>query len=380
MTFFLVGPYYPFRGGIAQYLAVLGQKLKAKGHRVKVLSFRKQFPRLLFPGQTQIETSQDYIKLDSQALFIAWNPLSWWRTFLAARRGRPDALIFKYWMPFFAPGYAAVCVLAKRFTDIRTVYILDNVIPHEKRPGDRFFTRLALRWVDAYIVQSEVVKRDLLKWFPEARNRSIVLVPHPVYDCYADTNLSQEEARSRLGLKSQCRLLLFFGLVRHYKGLDVLLDAMPKVIGALGQDVHLLVAGEFYEPEENYRRQIERLGIGDYVTIVNQYVPNEEVGDYFRAADLLVLPYRSATQSGVIQVAYHFGLPVVSTRVGGIPEVIQEGATGFLVESEDPEQLAQAINRYFRLENRETLEGGLKQARGKYSWEALVGAIEDLIA
>jgi glycosyltransferase involved in cell wall biosynthesis len=378
VTFYLVGPYYPFRGGIAQYLAILGKKLEERGHRVKVLSFRKQFPRFLFPGQTQLETSRDYIRLESEALFIPWNPLSWWRTFQAARRGRPEALIFKYWMPFFAPGYAAVCYLTRKFTAIRTIYVLDNVIPHERRPGDRFLTRLALRWVDGFIVQSKTVKVDLLAWFPAAGRMQIAEVAHPVYDCYPGAELSPTAARAKLSLNPSGKIILFFGLVRHYKGLDTLLQAMPAIHAALGSEVHLIVAGEFYQPEAEYRQTIADLHLEEIVTLHNHYIPNEDVALYFRAADVLALPYRSATQSGVIQVAYHFGLPVISTRVGGLPEVVDEGHTGFLVEPENPARLADAIIRFFRFENYATMRGAARAAGERFSWGPMVESIERL--
>lgn len=378
MTYFLLGPFYPLRGGIAQYIGVLGKKLLQKGHRVKVLSFRKQFPRFLFPGQTQMEESRDYIELDREPVFIPWNPLTWIKTFQTARSQKPDALIVKYWIPFFAPGFAAVCFLIKRFTAIRTIFILDNVIPHERRPGDRFLTRLALRWVDGFIVQSDVVRRDLNEWFPEAGERQMKYVAHPVYDCYSEADISPREARTKLGLQPDSKILLFFGLVRRYKGLDVLLAAMPRILQELGENVHLLVAGEFYEPEEVYHGQVAQLKLTDRVTIVNQYIPNEDVGTYFRAADLLVLPYRSATQSGVTQVAYNFGVPVISTRVGGLPEVVQDGETGFLVEPENPEQLAESVINFFNLDLGESLKENLKRAKERFSWDGMLDAIEEL--
>ena len=378
MTFYLVGPFYPLRGGIAQYIGVLGQKLEVRGHAVRVLSFRKQFPKLLFPGQTQIETSQDYIKLDTRPVFIPWNPCTWLRTFWAIRRGKPNAVIFKYWMPFFAPGYAAVCGLTKWLTSVRIIYIVDNVIPHEKRPGDRFFTRLAFRWVDAFIVQSDVVRQDLLRWFPEAKRREVKFVHHPIYDCYTDTNLSREKARQKLGLKAEGKLLLFFGLVRHYKGLDVLIEAFPHIVASLGEDVHLLVAGEFYETEETYWRRVEELDLSHKVAIVNKFIPNEDVGTYFRAADLLVLPYRSATQSGVIQVAFHFELPVISTRVGGLPEVVRDGETGFLVPPEDPKSLAEAVVKFFRDDTRDKIIENMRKEKERYSWDKMVETMEEI--
>jgi D-inositol-3-phosphate glycosyltransferase len=377
VIFNLVGPFYPLRGGIAQYIGVLGQKLEEKGHRVKVLAFRKQFPRFLFPGQTQVEASKEYIHLESEAVFIPWNPLTWYRTYRSAKTGEAQALVFKFWMPFFAPGYAAVCALIHWFSKIRLIYIIDNVIPHEKRPGDRFFTRLAFRWVDGFIVQSEVVRQDLYKWFPRAKRRQVIFVPHPIYDSYSGSDLSREEARARLHRPSGEKLLLFFGLVRRYKGLDTLLEAMPEVVRSLGE-VHLLVAGEFYEPEADYRQLIEKLGIAKHITLINQYIPNEDVSLYFRAAEVLVLPYRSATQSGVIQVAHHFAMPVIYTRVGGLPEVIREGETGFLVEPERPAALAKAIVEFFQYRNSEALRLGLESARHRYSWDNMIQAIEKL--
>jgi glycosyltransferase involved in cell wall biosynthesis len=325
-----------------------------------------------------MEASQDYIELDRQPVFIPWNPLSWIATYRAACKQNPDALIVKYWMPFFAPGFAAVCALLKRFTQIRTVFIIDNVMPHERRPGDRFMTRLAMRWVDGFIVQSNIVRRELYDWFPEAKGREVVYVPHPVYDCYPETTLSKDEARRELGLNPGGKVLLFFGLVRRYKGLDILLQALPGILNKSDENIHLLVAGEFYEPEEMYRRQVADLGLQDRVTIINQYIANEDIGMVFHAADLLVLPYRSATQSGVVQVAYNFGLPVVSTKVGGLPEVVREGETGFLVEPENPDQLGDIIVEYFRGNLGETMTENLRDARVRFSWDGMLDAIEAL--
>ena len=378
MTFYFVGPFYPLRGGIAQYIGILGQKLKEREHTVKVLSFIKQFPKFLFPGQTQEESSREYISLDSQQVFTPWNPLSWVRTFLQIKSEIPDAVIFKYWMPFFAPGFAAVCALTKWFTNVRILYILDNVIPHERRLGDKFFTRLAYKWVDAFIVQSEVVRQDLQNWFPESRRREVRYITHPIYDCYSDTGLSRDDALKALGIDPVKKSLLFFGLVRQYKGLDILLEAMSEVVEKLSGEVHLTIAGEFYESEESYRRKINELSIAQYVTIVNEYIPNEKVSLYFRAADLLVLPYRSATQSGVIQIAYHFGIPVISTNVGGLPEVVKQEETGYLVPAEDPQALCDAIVRSCESGVREKMVKNIRDLYSGESWNEMMNALEVL--
>ncbi|TKJ39798.1 glycosyl transferase family 1 [candidate division LCP-89 bacterium B3_LCP] len=378
MTIYLLGPFYPLRGGIAQYIGVLGKKLLQREHKVKILSFKKQFPKILFPGRTQVETSKDVIELASHPVFVPWNPLSWFRTFSVIRRERPGALIIKYWMPFFAPGFAAVCALTKWFTKTRIIFIIDNVIPHERIPFDRILTRLCFRWGDGYIVQSQVVQDDLYMWFPEAKKRNVRLTAHPLYDCYSTETVSREEAREKLGLNQQQKVLLFFGLIRQYKGLQVLLDAMPEIIQALGSDVRLLIAGEFYEPEEKYRSRISDSGIQGEVVLENRYIPNEEVGTYFKAADLLVLPYLSATQSGVVQVAYNFELPVISTKVGGLPEVVIEGQTGYLVPPDNPAELAGAVADFFNQDKSAEMKRNIKDIKQQYSWDEMLQAVEEL--
>ncbi|MBU1880721.1 glycosyltransferase [bacterium] len=282
-------------------------------------------------------------------------------------------------MPFFAPGFGFVGMLTRWFTGVKTLYIVDNVKPHEKRLGDRFFTRWAFRWVDGFVVQSEVVKKDLEDWFPASRHRIVSYVPHPVYDCYGDIELSRESARDQLTVDKQATVLLFFGLVREYKGLDTLLKAMPAILQNMGNGVQLLVAGEFYESEAKYRELIQRLDIEANVRLVNQYVPNEEVGRYFKAADLLVLPYKSATQSGVIQVAKHFKLPVLSTKVGGLPEVILDGQNGLLVEPNDPQALAEGVSRFFKSGLKDVIHQHLQIDVVDDSWDKMLKALESMV-
>jgi len=378
LKFYFVGPFYPLRGGIAQYIGVLGQKLQSAGHDVKILSFIKQFPEFLFPGQTQIEESRDYIELPSDACFIPWNPITWCRTFLKIKREKPDAVVYKFWMPFFAPGFGFVGMLTRWFTHAKTLYIIDNVKPHEKRPGDKLLTRWAFRWVDGFIVQSEIVKRDLEDWYPEAKRKPVFYVSHPVYDCYGGTEYSKEEARTALSLSADALVLLFFGLVRAYKGLDLLLNAFPKILDRLDRDVQLVVAGEFYDSESSYRELIDELEIGDKVKIINQYIPNEDVEKYFKAADLLVLPYRSATQSGVTQVASYFKLPVLSTKVGGLPEVIKNGKNGLLVEPNDPEAIAEGIVKFFCTDINTEILDALELRQEDDSWKKMIEALESM--
>ena len=368
----MVGTAYPMRGGIAHYTALL-YKYLAQRHKVWVISFRRQYPTLLFPGRSQMEQGGPAWPVPSEPILDTLNPFTWIRAAERIRLIRPDIAVFNYWMPFFAPCYTTVGYLVRR-VGIRIVLLCHNITPHEPRPGDRLLNRLLLKQAHGFIVQSETVKQDLLSYRPDADFR---LVPHPVYEIFPD-RWDRATARRELGLSEDAQVLLFFGYIRPYKGLRYLIEAMPEVLQALPQ-AHLIVAGEFYEPSEPYRRRISELGLKDAVRLVDKYIPNEEVGMFFRAADLVVLPYVSATQSGIVQIAYHYGVPVVATAVGGLPEVIEEGRTGFLVPPEDHRALATAIVRFFREADRTRFAEHIRKAREKFSWERMVEAIESLV-
>jgi len=257
-------------------------------------------------------------------------------------------------------------------TRTKVLYICDNVIPHEHRPGDRFLTRFALKRGDAFVVQSDPVERDLLSLLPRARCRK---VPHPVYEIFGET-IPKAEARARLGIPVDKPVILFFGYIRPYKGLMTLLDALPHVAASL--DLTTLIVGEFYEDPAPYRDRIAALGLGGRLKLAAEYVPNEEVSTYFSAADLLVLPYRSATQSGIIQIAYNFDRPVIATNVGGLPEVVIHGRTGLIVPPDDPVALARAVEEFFRSGKMDEFTKNVREEKKKYSWDRLVEAIEDL--
>jgi len=348
---------------------MLYSKLRER-HQVKVISFKRQYPRIFFPGRTQQDFSQDVDPIESEPLVDSINPISWVRTFLRIKMEKPDLLIFKYWMPFFAPCYASILFLTRLFTITKSLFICDNIIPHERRGGDLFLTRLALRFVDYFIVQSKVVRDDLLRFRPDADYRE---VPHPVYSIFK-SHYSRDQAREKLGIHEE-RVILFFGYVRAYKGLEYLIRALPLVLEKV--DVKLVVAGEFYEDRGKYERLIKGLGLGERVLLVDRYVPNEEVGVYFSVCDVVVLPYVSATQSGILQIAYNFNKPVITTAVGGLPEVVGEGRTGFIVPPKDPEALAGAILRFF--EEGAGFSENIAREKEKYSWDKMVEAVESLV-
>jgi glycosyltransferase involved in cell wall biosynthesis len=371
MKITIVGTAHPLRGGIAHYNALLYREL-VRHHEVEIVTFARQYPGFLFPGTSQIDGggTGDF-EVPSRVLVDSINPLNWVSVGRTIRRSKPDLLLFKYWLPFFGPCFGTIARTVKRGTGTRVVYICDNVIPHERRPGDRVFTKYAFGPADGFVVQSASVERDLHALIPGARS---ILVPHPVYHGFG-SRVPAEVARAAVGVTGK-DVLLFFGYVRRYKGLGVLLDAMALLKHRL--DLQLLVVGEFYDDERPYRDRIEALGIQDAVIVRSDYVPNDEVKNYFSAADAVVLPYSSATQSGIAQIAYNFDLPVIATTVGGLAEAVLDGETGVLVPPENPQALADGIMRFFTALDHEKLRARVAEEKKRYSWEHLGAAIERL--
>ena len=372
MKIVIIGTAYPLRGGIAHYLALLASAL-GKRHQVETITFKRQYPSLLFPGKTQEESAGDQHTAPAPRLVDSINPLNWIAVARMLRAKKPDLLIFKYWLPFFGPCFGTIAKFAKRGTATKALVICDNVIPHERRPGDIVFTRYFFSQADYFVVQSSAVERELTAFWPRACYRKTA---HPVYNFFGSPT-SKSEARSALGLSSR-PVMLFFGYVRAYKGLHVLLEAMAQVVSH--RDVQLLVVGEFYDDEQKYIAQIAALHLEKYVTIHSEYAPNDLVGKYFSAADAVVLPYRSATQSGIAQIAYNFEKPVIATNVGGLAEVVLDGQTGFIVPPDNPAALAAAIGRFYDEHREQEFVSHVIEEKRKYSWDAMVTTIEDLAA
>ncbi len=370
MKIVLVGTAYPLRGGIAHYFALLYRNLSIR-HDVEVVTFSRQYPSFLFPGKSQAEQESEGVAIPSESLIDSVNPFTWISAARAIARKKPDLLIFKYWLPFFGPCFGAIASMVRQWTGAKVLFICDNVIPHERRPGDILFTRFAFRYVDFFIAQSRAVERELKQFWPCARHS---FTPHPVYEIFGK-GLSKAVARKKIACRDQ-RILLFFGYVRRYKGLETLLHALPLVLQRI--PVTLLVVGEFYDDEQRYRELIKTLGIEKHVVIHADYVPNDKVGSYFSASDVVVLPYRSATQSGIVQIAYQFDKSVIATDVGGLAEVIIDGETGFMVPPDDPAALANAIVEFYRKKLERKFEKRVKKEKLRYSWDAMVKTIEDL--
>lgn len=376
MKIIIIGTAYPLRGGIAHFNALLARELQ-KRHDVRTITFKRQYPKLFFPGTTQDEPGEQSDTPPAPRLVDSINPLNWVRVGRAIRRESPDLLIFKYWLPFFGPCFGTIAGLAKKHTRTKVLFICDNIIPHERRPGDILFTRYAFRRSDYFIVQSDTVERELTALFPGAKYRK---VPHPVYENFG-TAQPKETARAALGIRVK-KVMLYFGYVRPYKGLMVLIDAMARLreAGFREEELLLLIVGEFYDQESQYRRRVHDLNLESCVRFVSGYLPSDHVAPYFSAADVVVLPYLSATQSGIAQIAYNFDKPVIASRVGGLAEVVIDGKTGYLVPPNDPGAIAAAVGRFYKERNDNDLIANIEIEKRKYSWKHIAETIEKLVS
>lgn len=366
----LLGTAHPYRGGIAAMNERLAQEFIKEGHELTIYNFSLQYPSFLFPGKSQFSESPAPAGLRILRKINSLNPFNWWRTGREIARLKPDILIVRFWIPFMGPCLGTICRLVRRNRHTRIVSILDNVIPHESRPGDKLLTRYFIRSVHSYITLSAQVMQELSQF---TDSQSCAVIPHPVYDHYGE-NIDRETALHALGLDPSYRYLLFFGFIRHYKGLDLLLKAMAEPV-LENAAVRLIVAGEYYEEEAPYLELINRLGIKESVILRTDFIPDQEVKTFFSAADLIVQPYRSATQSGISQIAYHFEKPMIVTNVGGLPEMVPHGVAGYVVD-QTPAAIAAAISDFFSSPGKATqLSEGLKREKEKYSWQALTSAI-----
>lgn len=367
----ILGSAHPLRGGgLATFNERLARAFQEEGHDVILYTFSLQYPGFLFPGKTQYSEEPAPEGLDIRVKVNSINPLNWRKVGRELKKLRPDLLVIRYWIPFMAPCLGSIAALAKRNRHTRVVAIADNIIPHEKRPGDRLLTRYFVRRIHGFVTLSESVRKDLME-FGVPKERSS-FCPHPLYDNFGDA-MEMEAARKALQIEHKGPLVLFFGFIRDYKGLDLLLKAFGrKEIKAL--PMKLVVAGEFYTDPEPYRELAEELGINKEVLWHTHFIPNEKVREYFCAANLVAQPYKSATQSGVTQVAYHFEVPMLVTRVGGLPEMVPEGKVGYVVEP-DPEAIALAIIDFFREDRESTFRDNLKEEKKRFTWEKLVSAL-----
>jgi len=373
MKIVIIGAAYPYRGGIAHSTALLYQALEKNFHQVLLFSFSRQYPTLFFPGKTQFESSKPLIPINVELILDSISPFSWFYVTKRIREINPDLIIFRYWMPFFAPAYACISRLVKLGRKTKILYICDNIIPHEPRYGDNFLTKIALSAVDYFLVMSRSVEQDLLSFKSDARH---ALVEHPVYIIFGD-KLSKSEARKKIQIETTDPIILFFGYIRKYKGLHLLLEAFPQILKKI--NVKLLIAGEFYDEKTNYLKQIENINSKDCIILKDNFIPDNEVGLYFSAADIVALPYISATQSGIVQIAYNYDRPVVATPVGGLPEVILQDKTGYVVSDISANSFAEGIVHMIKLKNEIDFEANIHEYKKRFSWDHMVETIENLV-
>ncbi|MFN3596986.1 MAG: glycosyltransferase [Rubricoccaceae bacterium] len=369
----LLGPLPPYRGGIAHFNVGVARGLGARGHRLRLVTFSRQYPRVLFPGATEFEPGPVAPDVAGERLLDSVGPRSWRRVARALAADGTEAVLFPYWLSFFAPMWGALARALRR-QGVPAVGIVHNARSHERRPGERLAARYALGRTRGLLVLSDQVRADV-----EALRLGVPVrqAVHPTYNQFG-APVPRAEARAALGLPAHAPVLLFFGFVRRYKGLHVLLEALPRIRAAL-PDVRLVVAGEFYADEQAIRAQVARLGLGDVVRFDAAYIPAPRVATYFGAADLVVQPYVAATQSGVAHVAFHFARPVLTTDVGGLAEAVPDGEAGLVVPPEQPEALAEAAVRFFREGLAARLEAGAARQRDAHGWAPLLDALEALL-
>lgn len=359
----IIGPAYPLRGGIAQLNESLSRQLTAMGVENVIYSFSLQYPDFLFPGRTQKEEGhRDLGGMRIRTTINSIAPWTWLSTAKEIVKERPDIVIVRFWIPFMAPALAAICRYVKKHCDTRIVGLLDNVVPHEHRMGDRTLTGLFLRSCDNFVVMSSSVMGDLASF---DRTRPRKLLYHPVYDHFG-SKVPRPVARQHLGLGADEQVILFFGLVRHYKGLDLLLEAVALLPDRAR--IRVVVAGEFYEGKEECLAIIHKNGLGEHVVLHDLFIPEDEVKHYFCAADIVAQPYRSATQSGVTQIAYHFETPMLVTDVGGLPEMVSHGKVGYVC-APGPEAIAAHLHTFFSGTDAETFRKQLITEKERFGWE-----------
>ncbi len=373
----IIGPAHPLRGGLASYDERLAREFINQGNQTTIYTFSLQYPGFLFPGTTQYSSEPAPKDLNIKVCINSVNPFNWLSVGNELKQMKPDLIVVRYWLPFMGPCLGTILRRVKKNNHTKVVCIADNIIPHEKRFGDVPFTKYFVKPVDGFITMSEKVLNDLPQF---AAGKPAQFVPHPLYDNFGEKT-SKEAARKHLGIGKEEKILLFFGFIRNYKGLDILLDAMKILKSAnnspLGDGGKLLIAGEFYEDRKAYDEQVKQLDIADSLILKTNFIPDSEVKYYLCAADVVVQPYRNATQSGVTPLAYHFEVPMIVTNVGGLPSLVPDGKVGLVAEP-NAESIAEKIIEYFD-KGPDTFLPYLREEKKKYSWNKMTDTILRII-
>lgn len=362
----IVGPAHPFRGGIAANNDRLAREFTNSNCEVVIFTFSLQYPSFLFPGKTQYSNEPKPEGLDIRIEVNSINPFSWIKVGREIQKMNPDILLIRFWLPFMGPCFGTIARIAKKNKITKVISVLDNYIPHEKRFGDKWLARYFIKPIDGCIVMSQSVKSDLRK---DNRDKLIEYCPHPLFDHFGEI-IPKKEARKLLGIDLDSKLMLFFGLIRDYKGLDLLLYAIKES----SLNLKLMVAGEFYSNSEQYYKLVKDLGLEEKVMFFPEFIPDNKVANFFSAADLIVQPYKHATQSGVTQIAYHFNKPMIVTNVGALSEMVPNNIVGYVVE---PNSLAisLAIEQFYNENKEQEFSENAAKEKNKYSWKRMAETI-----
>lgn len=372
MRIVVIGPVYPYRGGIAQYTGFMSQNLSRK-HEVINLSFKMQYPGFLYHNEQKSYDNDTFQAPDTREIIHTANPANWIFVSRYIAKLNPDLVIVQWWHPYFAPSYWSILKSVKK--KARIIFVCHNVLPHENFPLKKRLTKMVLKQGQGFIVHSNQDAEDLQSLIHRPAYRETVL---PTYAAFKMSGMNKEMAREKLGIAPQTEVILFFGFIREYKGLKHLIRALPSIVERR-PNVHLMIVGEFFSGgKQEYLDLIQQTNTSSYLTLVDHYVPDKEVEPYFAACDLVVLPYESATQSAIVQVAYGFEKPVVATTVGGLPEVVKDGQTGFLVPPKAESDLADAVVRFFEQNLAESFRQGIHKEAQRYSWDRMTETIEGL--
>ncbi len=371
MKIVILGPAHPYRGGLASIMHTMAREYQRRGHEVKIYTFTVQYPSLLFPGKTQYTDSPAPEDLHIERVVNTVNPINWIRLGYRLKRECPDMILMKYWTPFMAPCFGTVARIARRNGVTKVICQIDNVEPHEHHFVDKPFNRYYLRAVDGFVYMSEQVHSELTAY----TSAPAIFSPHPMFEHFGSA-VESAEAKRRLGLDSNYDYTLFFGLIRDYKGLDLLMRAWRRW---MPEQRRLLIAGEFYTSREKYISLIEELGLKDSVILHDHFIADEDVRYYFSAADSLVLPYRTATQSGVTQIAYNFSVPMIVTRVGGLAEIVPDGVVGLTCEPTE-EAIEAAMRQLYEGDTLQRMKANFAQERKRFSWEAMCDKLLEVLS
>lgn len=371
----LVGPAYPYRGGNSLYVSFLYDLLK-NYFDVEVVNYKLLYPSFLFPGTTQNDVSNFVIKeVKSTRLINSINPFSWFKTAKFIKNLNADLVIFDWWNPFFGPSHRVISGLIRKKYKNKIVYITENVISHEARFIDKFLTKIGLKNADFFVALSNVVEETLKEYTTKKVFKSAL----PIYDCYnLNRNIDINSQKKELGFSENDLILLFFGYVRKYKGLNVLIDAMPDILKSV-ENAKLLIVGEFYDSPDKYFEQIKNLNLKNYVKIIKRFVPNEEVDKYYSVADIVVLPYLSATQSGVLNIAYGFLKPVMVTDVGGLAEDVIDGKTGYIIKPGNSEEISSTVKKFITEKNKTNFNKNIEEKLKDNLFDKFPSLIEEIL-